>query len=526
VLHVKRGDRYFDFSGVSGLDFAEDSRSFAVLDFDSDGKPDLVLKNRLGPQIRILQNQCAEARHSIAFELRGTASNRDAIGARIRVDGQTKWLDAGSGFLSQHSKRLIFGLGEEKTAKRVQVKWPSGAEQEFHNLAAGQIIRITENSEKLEARAYAKRKMLQTRAVEADNGMRLHDTWFVEPIPLPESQRGPGLLVLNERSLSAERREQYEIFRRYLFDWRTTIQFPLALLLDQKGYAAKVYARVPSQNEVDADLRQLANGAAAALPFEGSYVGKPYRDFFKFGAAYLWSGYPEQALPYLEAVLRRTPHNPRVQVLVGQIHLQSNRVAQAEQAFHHALEDNGSYAEAWSGLGDVSESKNQSAEALGFYEKALELKPDLLYTLLNAGRSADKLGQIAQAEGFYRRAWQIDEQSAEAANGLGLALAKQNHPDQAARYFKQAITLRRDYADAINNLGVLYIKEAKINDAIAAFEYGIRMAPNDDILYLNLGRTYAQMGNRDKAKQVMRDLLDRKPESTVAQHALAELEGR
>ncbi|MGA8028878.1 MAG: CRTAC1 family protein, partial [Bryobacteraceae bacterium] len=112
VLHAYRGARYYDFSGVSGLDFPEDSRAFVVTDFDGDGWPDLILKSRLGPQVRVLQNNCGVSNYSIAFQLRGTKSNRDAIGAKIQVDRQTKWLDAGSGFLSQHSKRVIFGLGD------------------------------------------------------------------------------------------------------------------------------------------------------------------------------------------------------------------------------------------------------------------------------------------------------------------------------------------------------------------------------------------------------------------------------
>ena len=151
VLHVRRGDRYYDFSGVSGLDFADDSRAFAITDFDGDGRPDIILKSRLAPQVRILQNDCAGANHSIAFELRGTKSNRDAIGARIQVDQQTKWLDAGSGFLSQHSKRILFGLGASDAAKQVRVTWPSGAEQHFSDLRAGHTYRLVEGSPKPEA---------------------------------------------------------------------------------------------------------------------------------------------------------------------------------------------------------------------------------------------------------------------------------------------------------------------------------------------------------------------------------------
>ncbi len=520
VLHVRRGNRYYDFSGVSGLDFADDSRAFALTDFDGDGRPDIILKSRLAPQVRVLQNDCAGANNSIAFELRGTKSNRDAIGARIQVDKQTKWLDAGSGFLSQHSKRILFGLGKDESAKQVRVTWPSGAEQHFSDLRAGHTYRLVEGSPKPEPIPFRPLQPLSSSAVQTDNRLALHDTWFLEPIPLPTKEPGPGLFVLREGT------PEYEIFRRYLFDWRTSLQTPFALLLNEAGHAVKVYASVPPQRQVNADLGQLQKAPELALPFTGTYVGTPHRDFFKFGAAYLWSGYPQQALPYLEQVLRRTPDNARVLVLVGQIHLQANRPDVAHQYFTDAAKANSSYAEAWSGLGDICEARNDSQQALENYQHALALKPDLLYTLLNAGRSADKLNLPAKAEAFYRQAAQIDPQSPEAANGLGLALAKQGHATDAGELFQRAISLKRDYSEAINNLGVLYIQQSKINDAIAAFEYGIQVAPNEDILYLNLGRMYTRMGNVEKARQVMHELLDRKPESITARRALQELEGR
>lgn len=515
VLHLKRGDRYFDFSGVSGLDFAGDSRAFAVTDIDGDGRPDLILKSRLGPQLRVLQNDCATG-NAIAFELRGTKSNRDAIGAKIEVDGQAKWLSAGSGFLSQHSKRLIFGLGSAKSARSVRITWPSGAVQELHNLPAGRTHTVTEGEPQLTGRPFRPSLALPELPIEADNTLRLEDTWLMEPVPLPESQRGPGLFVLRDKT------EQYEIFRRYLFDWRTSLLTPFHLLLNKDGHAIKVYAKEPTPEQVKADLAKPGN----PLPFAGFYAGDPHRDFFKFGAAYLWSGYYEQALPYLQQVLRRTPENARVLVLVGQIHMQANRVDEAEKSFRAALALNSQNPEAWAGLGDVSDSRKDFKTAQVNYDKALDLKPDLIYTLLNAGQLADKLDQQKRAEDFYRRALALNPQQAEAANGLGLALAKQGQQEDARKYFEQAIALKRDYAGAINNLGVLYIQQGKQNDAVAAFEYGIGVAPQDEMLYLNLGRIYAQRGQLDRARQLMQQLLDRKPDSATAKRALQELNVR
>ena len=474
VLHARRGGKYFDFSGVSGLDFAEDGRAFSIADFDNDGRPDVILKSRLGPQIRILQNNCAGNHQSIAFQLQGTKSNRDAIGARVRVDGQTKWLDAGSGFLSQHSKRMIFGLGQASSVKHVQITWPSGTVQEFKDLAAGRTYFAAEGSEELKSKEFRPHTPSPSQEVKANNSLALHDTWFAEPLPLPEPQGGPGLLVLldgepppksgitanfiNLATGPADRKRQWEVFRRYLFDWRTSLVTPLAFLLNNAGQAVKVYAAVPTAEQYKTDLAKAGDHRKLALPFPGNYVVQPRRDFFKFGAAFLWSGYGAQALPYLEQVLERTPQNSRVLALVGQIYLDQQQFDRAEQ--------------------------------------------------------------------YLRQALAIDRQSPEANYGLGLALAKQDHLDDARSYFEQAITLKPDYADAVNDLGALYIQSGKINDAIAAFTYGIRVAPDEDMLYLNLGRTYARLGQLDRARQTMQQLLDRKPDSAIAQHALQELNNR
>src|SRR5208282_4164241 len=103
VFYANNRDGTFsEVSGAVGLDFIEDSRSFALADLDHDGRLEVVLKNRNAPQLRILRNAIKELGNSIAFRLRGQKSNRDAIGAAVTVEAethrQTKFLQAGSGF--------------------------------------------------------------------------------------------------------------------------------------------------------------------------------------------------------------------------------------------------------------------------------------------------------------------------------------------------------------------------------------------------------------------------------------------
>jgi tetratricopeptide (TPR) repeat protein len=487
VVHARRGDRFFDFSGVSGFDFADDSRAFAVTDFDGDGRPDIILKSRLGPQLRLLQNNCAGVRSSIAFRLRGIKSNRDAIGARVEIDGQAKWLDAGSGFLSQHSKRMIFGLGSSTRVQSVKITWPSGLMQDFSDLQAGRSYSVAEGSTEITSEPFRAHQALPVGALDPDNGMRLHDTWLLQPVPLPVKSAGPGLFVIREKS------QRDEIFRRYLFDWRAPLDPPLALLLNQDGEAVKVYGSVPSAEKVRADLRLLVTPVEPrALPYGGFFIKQPKRDYFKFGAGFLWAGMPTEALPYLERVLQQTPENARVWTLVGQIQLELDHTDQARRAFNKAAGLDPASVNAWIGLGDVSAKRDKQQEAADSFRKALTLDP----------------------------------QSAEAANGLGLASAKLGDVAMAQQQFERAISIRRDYAEAINNLAVLFAQRGKLNDAVAAWQYGIRVAPDEDILYLNLGRTYINMGQKDNARTTMQQLLDRDQGNETARRALQELNTR
>src|SRR6202043_2686865 len=135
VFYANNRDGTFsDVSGAVDLDFLEDGRSFALADFDHDGRQEVFLKNRNAPQLRLLKNVTEDLPPSISFRLRGTKSNPDAIGASVTIESgggrQTRMLQAGSGFLSQHSKDIFFGLGERKSKVRASIRWPSGLVQE------------------------------------------------------------------------------------------------------------------------------------------------------------------------------------------------------------------------------------------------------------------------------------------------------------------------------------------------------------------------------------------------------------
>lgn len=188
-----RDGTFSDISGVVGLDFLEDGRAFALADFDHDGRLEVFLKNRNGPQLRLLKNAVENLPPSIAFRLQGNKSNRDAIGAAVTVETdvgrQTRFVQAGSGFLSQHSKEVFFGLGENKGSVRASVRWPSGLVQELHDLPVCHRIWVEEGIEpfRMEAfkagpRAAEFTPLAGERAREVEPIPTVVETWLIVPI--------------------------------------------------------------------------------------------------------------------------------------------------------------------------------------------------------------------------------------------------------------------------------------------------------------------------------------------------------
>jgi Tfp pilus assembly protein PilF len=442
VFYARRNGRYVDCSGISGLDVAEDSRAFAVTDLDGDGRLDLILKNRLGPQIRVFQNNCSAGRHSVAFLLRGSKSNRDAIGAIVRVDGQVKAVQAGSGFLSQHTRKLYFGLGASDTAKRVEVKWPSGVAQTFTSLQAGRLYTITEGSEDLPSVPFqTPHRFPESPPIPVDNEPRLHTTWFLEPVPLPIPAKSPGLLVLNASGSDVD---IWRVFRRYLFDYRAELTPPLLLLIDASGRARKIYHSMPSSADLRADL---AESKPRVLPFEGRFwANSPSRDYFKLGAAFFWAGHPDQALPYLEEVARGAPENERALMTIAQIQLDAGRVEAARTAARRLLA--------------VIPRSVVAADHLGlcFAEKGL----------------------YPEARDLFRRAMRIQRNYAPVLNNLGVLYLKMGQPADAIAAFRYGIREAPDDDMLYLNLGRVYIQAGEREKARAVILEWLERKPGNE----------------------------------------------
>jgi hypothetical protein len=133
-----------------GFTIPHAGRGAAFADFDNDGNMDIVVANNGDPAL-LLHNGGGTGNHFVNFKLVGRKSNRDAMGARLQLKAgglsQIREIAGGGSYLSQSDLRAHFGLGRNRMADSLEITWPSGLRQRFHNIAADRFYRIEEGKQ-------------------------------------------------------------------------------------------------------------------------------------------------------------------------------------------------------------------------------------------------------------------------------------------------------------------------------------------------------------------------------------------
>jgi len=528
-----RDGTFADVSGALGLDFTEDGRAFALADFDHDGRQELFLKNRNAPQLRVLKNVADELPLAIELTLRGTKSNRDAIGASVTIETetlrQTRMLQAGSGFLSQHSKELFFGLGQDRGPARATVRWPSGLVQRFTELPLNNRINIVEGNEKPESRPFRPRTHVQdTASIEQPEALPNRvDTWLLSPIAAPKSavRSKPGLLTFDR----AEDAGVYNVIYKYVFDRHGDLAGPTSFLINEQGDIVKIYQGHVDGNVIAHDLQHIpqtnADRLKQALPFAG--VANTFefaRNHLSFGSVYYQHGYFDEAEASFLRVLRDDPSSAEASYGLGSIYLKREKLDRARDSFERAVRSKASYPDTlpkgWNNLGIIATRQGRTDEAIGYFQKALNLSAEYVVALENLGNAYRQIHEWKQAQQALERALILKPDRPELHYGLGMVFAQTNQPERANDELQTALKLRPDYPEALNNIGVLYVRTRRPEQAIAEFEECMRVAPSFDQAYLNLARLYALQADSQKARSVLLQLLGRQPNNVQAQKAL------
>ena len=205
-LYLNLGTKKFmDISGVSGIDSITDGRAGVFADFDNDGDLDVFSTTIQGQAHLLFRNNVGQDGNWLRIALEGNErTGRDAFSAVVRVKTSqgtlTKIKDGGSGFISQHDPRLLFGLGKDERAEWIEVTWPHGRVERFAGDArAGTTLLLREGTGRAEGLTLARAKLPDplTRAEAFARGLKIR-----------VGQKLPTLAVKSLNSAAAASRQK------------------------------------------------------------------------------------------------------------------------------------------------------------------------------------------------------------------------------------------------------------------------------------------------------------------------------
>ena len=574
VFYANNRDGIFsDISGVVGLDFVEDGRAFALADFDHDGRQELFLKNRNGPQLRLLKNVMPNLPAGMAFRLLGTKSNRDAIGASVTVETeagrQTRMLQTGSGFLSQHSKELFFGLGDAAGPVRASIRWPSGLIQEFRGLAPNHRIWVEEGSEKFHAEPFnAQGPAASTFAASAQQDAEplpsSAETWLLSPVAAPDffllDRRGRtrSLAELGGKTVlvnfwitsSSACHENLKVFNRAHARWAAQGLQLLTINLDEAADANN-FEKLLRDEHFSFPILRGSEDIAAVYNILYRYLFDRHRDlalptsFLIDGKQRIVKVYQGIVPEHIDQDLRRIPQSdPERLVLAlpfpgvaetyafgrnylsyGSIYFQRGYFEQAGAAFQSALRDDSSSAEACYGLGSAYLSQQKTAEARESFQRATRLRASYPDTLANAwnnlGLLATRDHNLEEAIRCFQEAVRHSPGNLIALNNLGNAYRAQKNWEAARRTFEHALEVNSDDPEANYGLAMVF---AQADDAAHAYEYlqrALKSKPKYPEALNNLGILYLRTQRRDEAVAEFEECIRVAPEFDQAYLNLA-----
>jgi tetratricopeptide (TPR) repeat protein/peroxiredoxin len=530
-----RDGTFSNVSGAAGLDFPDDSRAFALADFDHDGRLEVFLKNRTGPQLRLLRNEMKGLGDAIAFRLRGRKSNRDAIGAALTVETaqgrQTKFLQAGTGFCSQHTKEVFMGLGKAAGPLRAQVRWPSGLVQEFRDVPVNHRVEIEEGSEQFHARPFLARAGLSHAPApqQAAPLPSISETWLLVPVPAPDfelpdlagrrrslaSFRGHRVLLNFWATWCAPCHKELQAFEQLHTGWSAEgLQLVTVNVNDPtEASTVRAFAREKNLSFITLlssddmvgiysllnrylfDRRRNLGIPTSFLIDENGFIVKVYQGPLR----------PEQA----REDARRLPLTPEERVRLGlpfagtfyggEFHrneftygvafFQREYLDQALASFHRVIQNSPDNVDAYYNLGTIYLKKQMPAEARQHLRRALDLRPG----------------------------------HADALNNLGLLAAEEGHTDEAIRYFEAAVKHNPDYVIALENLGNIYRQKGQTGQAQQALERALQIDPEEAEVNYSLGMLFAQQNDTERARKYLQTALRLRPDYPEALNNLGVL---
>ncbi|HIF33967.1 MAG TPA: tetratricopeptide repeat protein [Planctomycetaceae bacterium] len=534
------GVRFADVSATSGLDFLDDSRCVASIDWDMDGDLDLWFAARTGPRLRFVRNDTRDQdrmdKHFLAVKLIGKSSNRDAIGAQVRLQvGDhvlVRTVRAGNGYLTQSSKWVHFGLAHATSFDQLSVRWPGGGVEVFEGASVDARFELTQGSGTTDLWKSADRKVLLASSITpTQNDTPPHRVVLLDRVPMPKLDfvdldntpqtlpgegRGPVLISLWAAWCAPCHVELMEIKKHearlreanlrivalsvdgLLGDasdlskakaMANKLQFPFEMavanpnLLETLDTFSKVLISLRSRTTVLPSSYLLDEFGRLTVIYPGplgveqllsdvAMIQSRPTDEVAFPFPGRWLEKPRQ----MGALLTEIANEFQARKSFPNATLFAGLAEDLATRDSIAPEQVASLSEIFYQAGTDSVGKESWERARQQFEACVRLRPDWPEAHSNLGVVFRQLGQSDQA-------WQHLQIARELSPGLiqphlilGIIRLEQGEPLDATAYFHAALRLKPDFPVTLNYMGVAYARLGQRQQAIShlqlATQYG------------------------------------------------------
>jgi tetratricopeptide (TPR) repeat protein len=579
-----KGQGFSETAALLGVDYNDDSRAVAVIDWDHDGDLDMWVTNRTAPRIRLLKNNFPRSHSSVAIRLvgNGTTTNRDAIGARLVLSAgaqpaQIRTVHAGDAFLSQSSAWSHFGLGAESGELTLAVAWPGGATETFSGLTPGARYSITQGQGKL-VTPMAVSPPAVPAATPAAPKAEEAGFWVVNQVPFPK-------LTYTDNKGAARTTAEF-LGKPVLINLWATWCSPC---LEELGMLAKHAQDLTAMGATVLALNVDGLALDGSAPDSGA---KPEEVLARLGYKLPHGTARQENLAMAEILIeyltaRRAPPSIPTSFLVdakGQVAavylgpmsweqlsgdlalLNSPAAAQLKRAtprpgrwFADPLNINresllGDYATLFATNGFPEESqrlyalaKPQAAEqtaqefynqakaaaqqgltqqAMELYQKSIDLDPNYGQALTGLGAMLLLQKKIDEAQPLFEKALSIDPNHATALVNLAMIDQARGKPESALQRLRQVIARNPEYAEAQLNLGSLLASTKQFDEAIKHLSKAVELNPKREVAHLNLAAALMETQQFTKAAEHYRAALQLNPRIPQAYFGLGMVQSR
>jgi tetratricopeptide (TPR) repeat protein len=476
----------------SGLDLRIVGRGAAYADYDGDGDLDILLTTNQGPAY-LLRNDTPRTTHFLRVVTQGTRSNRDGIGARLRLYTTRRQLTGmvrtGSSYLSQSELPVTFGLLPGEGLERLEILWPSGIVDVWRALQPDTTVVAREGTSPAQA---------------------LVAQQPVTPAPPPPG-RHPGMPAAEADYLATKRAAVAHYQAGHLVD--AIAAFERVLQQQPTDYIAQQYL-------IELYWRQGARERARTLLAE-LVQGLPEANFLTQFALHLEQArLRDLAMAVYGEAARLDPQAPEAPYRLGKLALEAGQYDEAVAHFRAAVARQPTLRDALHGLGLAYAAQGKAAEAEAQFQAVLRLAPEFAEAYTHLGKVYADTGRLDDAIAAFRTAIRLEPQRAQGYHNLGAALAAKGLTDEAIVQFEAA--LRRDpaYLPARHDLGTLYAERGELERAIAAFLAVLQADPAHSQARYNLALAYAAQGDVPAMIRELQEVLRLDPRNPEARFHL------